>query len=236
MKQVTKNADCSMMPGMDNLPKNNRPARRHAPKDEISLEKEWLESALVDPEEFEFFYDKYADRIGRFINVRTGDSELSRDLTALVFIKALSHLHDFKWQGFTLGSWLFRIATNEIRKHYAKESQLSTINGDGTQQIAMDPSDGQLDSLILTEEQLFMFQCLRNLPEQDQDIFILHYWEGQKTREVADTLGVSENTIKTRLKRGRKRLRSMMECQEFDLETSPDPDLRFANWACDDSI
>ncbi len=219
---------------MNNATQNNRPLRRPAPKDELSLEKEWLESALVDPEEFEFFYDKYADRIGRFIHVRTGDSELSRDLTALVFTKALFHLHEFQWQGFTLGSWLFRIATNEIRKHYTKEARLSTVAGDGTQQLAMDPSEGQLDSLILSEDQMFMFQCLHNLPEQDQDIFILHYWEGQKTREVADTLGVSENTVKTRLARGRIRLRSMMECRETQSDLSPDPDLRFAHWVCAD--
>ncbi len=82
---------------------------------------------------------------------------------------------------------------------------------------------------------MFMFQCLHNLPEQDQDIFILHYWEGQKTREVAATLGVSENTVKTRLARGRHRLRGMIEDHEIQPDTSPDPDLRFANWACDDS-
>ncbi len=219
---------------MNNATQNNRSHRRPAPKDELSLEKEWFESALVDPEEFEFFYDKYADRIGRFINVRTGDSELSRDLTALVFTKALSHLHEFQWQGFTLGSWLFRIATNEIRKHYTNEARLSTVAGDGTQQLAMDPSEGQLDSLILTEDQMFIFQCLHNLPEQDQDIFILHYWEGQKTRQVADTLGISENTVKTRLARGRIRLRSMMECREIQPDLCPDPDLRFAHWVCAD--
>jgi len=232
---VTKTPICINISPMNHSPPNSRPHHRGAPKDEISLEKEWLESALINPEEFEFFYDKYADRIGRFITMRTGDRELSRDLTALVFTKALSHLHEFKWQGFTLGSWLFRIATNEIRKYYASESRLSTIAGDGTQQLAPDPSDGQLDSLILTEDQMFMFQCLHNLSEQDQDIFILHYWEGQKTREVADTLGIRENTVKTRLARGRERLRSMMQCREIHTDLSPDPDLRFANWACDDT-
>ncbi len=221
-------------PFMTQPSQKNRPPGRPAPRDELSLEKKWLQSALVNPEEFEFFYDKYADRIGRFIRVRTGDGELSRDLTALVFTKALSHLHEFRWQGFTLGSWLFRIATNEIRKYFANEARLNTVAGDGTQQLALDPSEGQLDSLILTEDQMFMFQCLHNLPEQDQDIFILHYWEGQKTREVASTLGVSENTVKTRLARGRDRLRSMMECPEIQPDTSPDPDLRFAHWASDD--
>jgi RNA polymerase sigma-70 factor, ECF subfamily len=217
---------------MNNSPEMEMDCRRPAPKDELLLEKEWLDSACENPEEFQFFYDKYADRIGRFINIRTGDPELSRDLTALVFTKAISHLGDFQWQGFTLGSWLFRIATNEIRKHYANESRLSTVAGDGTQNQTPDPQDGQLDSLIINEGQNFIFRCLHNLPVQDQDIFILHYWEGQKTREVADTLGISENTVKTRLARGRERLRSMMECPDTPSDTGPDPDLRFADWAC----
>ncbi len=216
---------------MSTSPSNVDGCRRPAPKNELLLEKEWLDSALSDPEEFQFFYDKYADRIGRFIMVRTGDAELSRDLTALTFTKALSHLHEFQWQGFTLGSWLFRIATNEIRKHYAGEARLSTVAGDGTQQMAADPQSGMLDNLILTESHHFIFQCLHNLPEQDQDIFILHYWEGQKTREVATTLDISENTVKTRLTRGRQRLKSMMECPDSPSDPGPDPDLRFADWA-----
>ncbi len=216
---------------MDHSTTTTDDCRRPAPKNELLLEKEWLDSALQNPEEFQFLYDKYSDRIGRFIRVRTGDAELSRDLTALTFTKALSHLHEFQWQGFTLGSWLFRIATNEIRKYYASESRLSTVAGDGTQNMAADPKNGQLDKLILTEGHNFIFQCLHNLPEQDQDIFILHYWEGQKTREVAATLDISENTVKTRLTRGRERLRSMMECPDSPAQAGPDPDLRFAQWA-----
>lgn len=209
-----------------------------APKSELRLEQEWLAASLRDPERFQFFYDKYADRIGRFITTRTGDQELARDLTALVFTKALSRLQEFQWQGFTLGSWLFRIATNEIRKHYQAEARLSTIHGEGRQEMAPDPHDGQLDHIILTEAQQFIFQCLHNLSEQDQDIFILHYWEGQKTRQVAETLGVSENTVKTRLARGRERLRSMMEPTDAEPDCpcteGPDPDLRFAEWAPSD--
>ena len=216
---------------MSASPLNVDDCRRPAPKNELLLEMEWFDSALNDPEKFQFFYDKYADRIGRFIRVRTGDAELSQDLTALTFTKALSHLHEFQWQGFTLGSWLFRIATNEIRKYYASEARLSTVAGDGTQQMAADPQSGMLDNLILSESHNFIFQCLHNLPEQDQDIFILHYWEGQKTREVATTLNISENTVKTRLTRGRQRLRSLMECPDGPSDPGPDPDLRFADWA-----
>lgn len=214
---------------------NSDDCRRPAPKNELLLEKEWFDSALKNPEEFQFFYDKYSDRIGRFIMVRTGDQELSRDLTALTFTKALGNLHEFQWQGFTLGSWLFRIATNEIRKYYASEGRLHTVAGDGTQNMAADPQSGQLDNLILSEAHNFIFQCLHNLAEQDQDIFILHYWEEQKIREVAKTLSLSENTVKTRLTRGRQRLRSMMECPDGITDAGPDPDLRFAQWASPDA-
>jgi len=223
---------------MEKSPDTQESSRHLAPKGELQLEQEWLAAALRDPENFQFFYDKYADRIHRFIRTRTGDDELARDLTALVFTKALGRLDEFTWQGYTLGAWLFRIATNEIRKHYQSEGRLNTIGGDNTQELAPDPQSGQLDSIILTEAQQFIFQCLHNLSEQDQDIFILHYWEGQKTRQVADTLGLSENTVKTRLARGRDRLRSMMEpsdsTPDHQGEEGPDPDLRFAEWAPSD--
>lgn len=225
------------VPVPDMIQLMNRPEPKNGkcsapiPEQELLQEKEWLAATLANPEKFHFFYDKYAGRIERFVGVRTGDVELARDLTARVFTLALSHLNDFQWQGFTLGSWLFRIATNEIRKYYARQAQLKTVAPDSPAQPLPDPHEGQLDSLILTEEQNFIFQCLHKLPLQDQDIFILYYWEGQKTREVADTLGLSENTVKTRLARGRRRLRKMMESPLKQAAAGPDPDLRFADWA-----
>lgn len=49
-------------------------------------------------------------------------------------------------------------------------------------------------------------QTLDMLPEESRIIFLLYYGERFTTREIADTLEINENTVKARLRRGRKYL------------------------------
>ena len=206
---------------------------------DLQQERTWLAASCRDPEKFRFFYEKYAERIHRFIFRRTLDPVLTEDLVALTFTNALSHLGHFRWKGIAVGTWLFRIATNEIHKHVEKEKRLATVDGDIIQETARDPRRNQLTRMILTEDQSQLYECLHRLTQQDQDIFVLHYWEGLKTREIAEALDISENTVKTRLRRGRERLKELMsEAGEGSLAPMPpdkdwgiDPDLRFAKWA-----
>ena len=199
-------------------------------------ELEWLAAARLDPEKFRFFYDKYAARIHGFLYRRTLDPELADDLTALTFTNALDHLSEFQWRGVFLGSWLFRIATNEIHKHRSREYRFSPLNSESGEEATPDPRTEPLTRLILSEDQQQLYRCLDKLSEEDQDIFILHYWEGLKTREVADVLEISENTTKTRLKRGRQKLRDLMTRAHRTSSAPqppsppPNPDERFALW------
>lgn len=207
--------------------------------DELEQERRWLSASRKDPEKFHHFYVKYSRRIYNFVFRRTLDPDLSQELVARTFANALDHLEDFDWRGVRVGSWLFQIAANEIRRNHAAVTRRATVAGTKVQENTPDPNRGQLTHLIMTEDQRQLHDCLHQLPEQDQDIFILHYWEGLKTREIGAALGISENTVKTRLARGRLRLRTLMsEGDLADLAPTPDdntwgndPDLRFADWA-----
>ena len=207
--------------------------------DELVEERKWLSEACKDPEKFRFFYDKYARWIHNFIFRRTRDIELTEDLVALTFANALDHLKEFHWKGFALGSWFFRIAVNEIHKHQVKENRMLTIGSKKIQDNTPHPQKNPLASLIISEREQQLYECLRQLSQRDQDIFILFYWEGLKVREIADELCISTNTIKTRLKRGRSHLRKLIAgTVEIPDQVPPteqnwgnDPDLRFAEWA-----
>ncbi len=192
----------------------NRHTGRNSPDlnlDEREQERQWLEAAHQNHENFRFFYNKYLSRIRGYIYRRTLDLELTDDLSALTFTNALSTIDNFVWQNRLLGSWFFRIATNEIYKNSESESKLNTIaDSDKFQNNTPDPHRSQLSRIILTEDQVQLYDCLEKLNNQDQDILTLHYWEGLKTREVAEALSISENTVKTRLARSRKKLKQLM--------------------------
>lgn len=56
------------------------------------------------------------------------------------------------------------------------------------------------------------YDLLRELPEKDRSIFLLYYGEGFNIREIAELLEWNENTVKSRLQRGRKKLEQVLSC------------------------
>lgn len=56
------------------------------------------------------------------------------------------------------------------------------------------------------------YDLLRELPEDMRPIFLLYYGEGFRTREIAEILDLNENTVKSRLKRGRQKLKRSICC------------------------
>ncbi len=61
-----------------------------------------------------------------------------------------------------------------------------------------------------------LMQVVLSLPDQYRIIVHLYYYEGYKTREIAEILQLSENTVKTRLVKSRKILRKELEGWEDD--------------------
>ena len=54
------------------------------------------------------------------------------------------------------------------------------------------------------------YEMLSCLPEKYKHIFLLYYGQGFRTREIAEILDLSENTVKSRLRRGRESLKSQL--------------------------
>ncbi|MCR5119476.1 MAG: sigma-70 family RNA polymerase sigma factor [Lachnospiraceae bacterium] len=69
-----------------------------------------------------------------------------------------------------------------------------------------------MDSLVFEDasDKTLMDEVLA-LPEKYRIVLHLHYFEEYKTREIADILNISENTVKTRLLNGRKLLKTKLE-------------------------
>ena len=51
-----------------------------------------------------------------------------------------------------------------------------------------------------------LYRCVLDLPEEFKSVVLLYYYEGMNTREIAETLGIPDATVRSRLKRARERL------------------------------
>lgn len=67
------------------------------------------------------------------------------------------------------------------------------------------------------EERAILKEALFTLPIKYREVLILHYYRDLKVREIADILGCSENTVKTRLRRARTLLQGQLEQSEWEV-------------------
>jgi len=176
-------------------------------------EKKWLQWASVNPKQFFLFYKKYYRPIYNFVYMKTLDCELSDDLTSDTFLSAQANLSQFKWKGVPFGAWLYRIARNNINEEIrARKRHWNFAENSRWRDIPK--VEDALSQLILTEKQQQARQALQGLDEETQNMVILRYWGGRKVREIAVILRMNENTVKSRLSRGMKKMREVLERSE----------------------
>ena len=60
------------------------------------------------------------------------------------------------------------------------------------------------------ERQRFVQEALNRLSKEEKEIFIRYYYFYQTTEEIGDAMGIRQNTVKSKLKRGRKKLKGFL--------------------------
>ena len=88
--------------------------------DQIRKEQEIIERSKKDSKAFGEIYEIYFDRIFNYLYRQTDDEELAGDLCSQTFVNALNHLNKYEFRGFPFSAWLYKIAGNEVNKHYRK--------------------------------------------------------------------------------------------------------------------
>ncbi len=116
-----------------------------------------------------------------------------------------------------IGAWLYQIAVRQVLM-YRRSSGRRRKMQDRLAHETQDRSDLEcpLQSLLAAEAQAGVHQALEELSEIDRQVLMLKYAEGWSYRELADHLGVREDTIEYRLVKARKALRRLL--RRFDEE------------------
>ena len=106
--------------------------------------------------------------------------------------------------------WVLEIARNESRRVLARQARRSSRELVHT--VPADP-DREDEELAGTTTRVTVAQALDRLGDRDQRVLRLRYDEDLTQVEVARRLGVPEGTVKVRLHRARRRLRTLLDEQ-----------------------
>ena len=98
--------------------------------------------------------------------------------------------------------WVLRILTNKC--YDARRRRRNTVDLEAAGEV---PAATGLD----TAERLSLWQAVMSLSDDLRATVTLFYYDGMSVREIGGILGISEAAVKTRLRRGRERLRLLLD-------------------------
>jgi RNA polymerase sigma-70 factor (ECF subfamily) len=176
----------------------------------------WIRESQKDPEAFKYLFNKYYNAIFNYVLRRTCNSALAKDITANTFMNALDNIKKYRWRGIAFSAWLYRIATNEIHRHYRKAKHNTSLSPQQTASIQGGSSSDQelleAEQAVIKHEQFRRIHAaIASLKPKYQSAIMLHYFENLSIREIAQILGLSENTVKTHIRRGLNQLKKNYE-------------------------
>jgi RNA polymerase sigma-70 factor (ECF subfamily) len=178
-------------------------------------EHKWILESQKDHKQFQHLFNKYYNPIFNYILRRTCNSYITKDITANTFFKALNNIQKFKWKGIPFSAWLYRIATNEIKQHYRKTRRTVALTPEHTENLKSTvSSDSELlkaeEAMQKNEQYQRIHTAVSSLQLKYQNAISLRYFENMSIKEIADILKLSENTVKTHIRRGLKKLKEQL--------------------------
>ena len=170
-------------------------------------------------DDFKAIHASFRPRIHRFLTRLVGQNE-AEDLTQEVFVRVSRGLSDFRGDA-KISTWIYRIATNvatdRLRSRSFKESQRDQANstGEGSiQDVDALPEEKRPSlerQLVRQEMSSCVHDYINTLPDSYRAVVLLSEIEGLTNQEIADVLGLTLETVKIRLHRGRAKLKEKLE-------------------------
>jgi RNA polymerase sigma-70 factor, ECF subfamily len=155
-------------------------------------EKQQIENSKIDPQCFEPLYIKYYEQILKFVYKRIENLDDARDITAVVFTKALTSISKYRDQGFPFSSWLYRIAINEINQFYRNSNKLRVISIDEKALHNLAEETGNEKEELIAN----LKRSLLHLSQDDLMLLELRFFENLPFAQVGQLLNITEVNAK----------------------------------------
>lgn len=183
-------------------------ARPGRPAPTAQGDAELIRRSLAEPDAFTAVYDRHAPAIHRYVARRLGP-DTADDLMAETFLIAFRKRRRYDLARADARPWLYGIATRLVARHRKAETAryllLERLGGE----TAAEPvdSEARVSAQALRGP---LARALADLPEVYREALLLVAWADLSYEEVAAALDVPVGTVRSRLSRGRARLRAAL--------------------------
>lgn len=160
--------------------------------------------AKGDAEAFRVFYEEYIDKASRIAIAILKDKEFAKEVVQETFIRVYKSFSTFD-QSKQFEPWFYRILTNECNRFLKKQKKLVDFKEYTEDMDVQEVEEEDYEELNI---------AIQNLKDIYRIPLILKYLKGFSEKEIAETLDINQNTIKTRLYKAREILREKLIIRE----------------------
>ena len=177
-------------------------------------------------EAFGVLYERYVEKIYKYIYYRTGNHQDAEDLAAGVFFRAMGHIADYTDRGVPFQAWLYRIAHNLVANWHRDRGRRKIIPLEEfvNSGLSFDAPDSATED---KEERAQLMGAIERLPDERQQLLYLKFVSGLSNAEVGEILDRTEGAIKSLYHRTLIALRDDIQMQQTNVgarrETPAEP-------------
>jgi RNA polymerase sigma-70 factor (ECF subfamily) len=151
---------------------------------------------------FSDIYDKYIDKIYRFVFLKVNSEPIAQDITSETFTRTLEYINNSGNNVIeNTQAFLYRTASNAVIDYYRQKSRQNVPLNEFHVSDAGGATPEQKAQIVMIKD------ALQKLEGEHADIVMWHYVEDLSIKEIAEILDRPENTIRVMLHRGLKELR-----------------------------
>ena len=184
-----------------------------------SADKETSDQALVsliaqgDKDAMQVLFGRHNVRVFRFLTRFVDNEATAEDLVSEVFIEVWRNAGQFEARS-QVSTWLLAIARHQVGSLLRRHSE-APLDPDMAMTIA-DPSDNAETLLDREDRSKIIRRCLTQLSPAHREIIDLVYYHERTIEDVAEIIGVPQNTVKTRMFYARKRIGELLAARGLE--------------------
>ena len=153
--------------------------------------------------------DQYKDQVLRMCFLSLCDRTLAEDAMQETFLKVYRTMDSFRGES-GVKTWIMKIAMHTCYD-INHSGWFRFINRHVTPDMLPEPADAPYDE---RDEELA--DAVMRLSRKLREVILLYYYQGLNVNEIAEALGISHSSVSCRLKRGREKLKILLEGRELD--------------------
>ena len=158
-------------------------------------------------------YDRFVDRVYGMALQKLVDSVKAQDVTHDVFVMIWQRSGTFSPVTGSAADWLLTMAHNYVNAEFRRKRMIGEIQEELSYDPAVEPGAEEGSGEAVTQGRggaALARQALQSLPDEEREVVVLSYYQGNSQSEISRRLGVPLDTVKIRMRSAMTRLRILL--------------------------